>query len=399
MNRSFFPIGSAARGVENAPNTARPFTCGITAEWVPALTYGSTGGNAGNANVITNGSGILAGIVVGFQPPNFVASPVSSTVRANAQALFFDLGASEGALIFSPTRNGTSVSDAQAQTGYRRGNAAICIQMSREANDEVASATRAIAIGNSNKASGTDAVAIGYRAQSTSTSSIALGNVANCTGSSGIAIGSSASAADAIAIGGSASASGSSGLALGGSATASGSASVAVGQSCNTNSLLRAVSLGWTNTSVYQCTLSFSAHNFAAAGDAAFHLSQQVAETTTATSQELLFRATAAQRIGVAASTAMQFRCTVVARQRAGAAGTVDDSAGWSFEGVVKRSAAGTPVIVGQATTHTAADAGAATWTAVVSADAANNALVVTVTGEADKTIRWLAYWQLTRVG
>ena len=44
-------------------------------------------------------------------------------------------------------------------------------------------------------------------------------------------------------------------------------------------------------------------------------------------------------------------------------------------------------------------DAGAATWSVAVTADATNNRLAITVTGEADKTIRWVATVEMAEVG
>lgn len=90
------------------------------------------------------------------------------------------------------------------------------------------------------------------------------------------------------------------------------------------------------------------------------------------------------------------FEIVVVARQTGGVAGTVGDSAMWNIAGCIKyRPSTLTTTFVGVPTgTGTPSafnDAGAAAWSVSVTADDTNETLVVTVTGEVDKTISWMA--------
>jgi hypothetical protein len=68
-----------------------------------------------------------------------------------------------------------------------------------------------------------------------------------------------------------------------------------------------------------------------------------------------------------------------------------NESAGYEFKGVVDRNgAANTTAIVGTVTKTVLAEDTSA-WDCNVTADTTNGGLAVTVTGEAAKTIRWVA--------
>jgi len=72
-------------------------------------------------------------------------------------------------------------------------------------------------------------------------------------------------------------------------------------------------------------------------------------------------------------------------------------NAGWTFALICRKSAAGTLAIVGTVQTLVASsDAGASTWTCVVTAS--GNNLLISVTGEAGKTINWAATVRWTEV-
>jgi hypothetical protein len=88
-------------------------------------------------------------------------------------------------------------------------------------------------------------------------------------------------------------------------------------------------------------------------------------------------------------------RVQVVASQAA-----TGDVAGWEITGVVKRGAnAATTAIVGTpVVTLLAADAGAAAWTCALIANTTYGAAVVQATGEADKTIAWVATMHTTEL-
>jgi hypothetical protein len=89
------------------------------------------------------------------------------------------------------------------------------------------------------------------------------------------------------------------------------------------------------------------------------------------------------------------FRVSILmgARQSGGSAGTVGDAATWRIEAAIKQGAgAAATAFVGTPTvTKEFQDAAAAAWTAAVTADTALGCLAITVTGETNKTIQWLA--------
>ena len=72
----------------------------------------------------------------------------------------------------------------------------------------------------------------------------------------------------------------------------------------------------------------------------------------------------------------------------------------WDFIATIKRGAnAASTAIVGAVTLNVqAADAGASTWVAAITADTTNGGLAVTVTGQASTTIRWVAKLESTEV-
>ena len=87
------------------------------------------------------------------------------------------------------------------------------------------------------------------------------------------------------------------------------------------------------------------------------------------------------------------FEVHVAARQN-----TTGDSAWWKISGGIKRDALANTTLIGTNTVSTQADLGASTWVVQVLADDVNEALEVLVTGESNKTIRWVATVHLTRV-
>lgn len=120
--------------------------------------------------------------------------------------------------------------------------------------------------------------------------------------------------------------------------------------------------------------------------------------TTNATPTELTFGGgspSASNSLVLPASTTWGFRIMVTARQTAGAAGTVGDSAIYEFVGGIKRDGSNNTALVGSVTKTVIAEDQAA-WDCDVAADDTNESLDITVTGEASKTIAWCATIQLT---
>ncbi len=135
------------------------------------------------------------------------------------------------------------------------------------------------------------------------------------------------------------------------------------------------------------------------------------AQTTNATATRLTADGAAAggsNTVNLPANGTYRLKILVVAQQTAGTAGAAGDCASWSVEATVKRGAtvAATTYVGGVTLNHTPAaaaaasgaaltpghrDAAAAAWTIALAADTTNGGLAVTATGEANKTIRWVA--------
>jgi len=108
-------------------------------------------------------------------------------------------------------------------------------------------------------------------------------------------------------------------------------------------------------------------------------------QTTTATATEIFLHGVSANRCTILASSATVFNGSAVAKQAA-----TGNTKAWTFQGCIKRDASNNTVLVGAVTsTVIAEDAGASAWVLTIEADDTNEAIKVTVTGEAAKTIDW----------
>jgi hypothetical protein len=99
----------------------------------------------------------------------------------------------------------------------------------------------------------------------------------------------------------------------------------------------------------------------------------------------------------VTASRAFRFRIEAVARNVA-----ADEFAAWSVVGTIVRHSTGSARFISTPVVTTDADAAASAWTLAVSINTSNatyNYLVLTVTGEASKSLRWSAATYATEVG
>lgn len=139
---------------------------------------------------------------------------------------------------------------------------------------------------------------------------------------------------------------------------------------------------------------------FSANGDAQTTIFTSRAETTDGTANVELYVDGSAQRITVTASRTWGFKIMLSARQTAGAGGTVGDSSYWEIDGCIKRDGSNNTALVGSTTTTLVGqDAGAAAWAVAVTADDTNESLKIAVTGEATKTIHWVARVTTVEVG
>lgn len=155
---------------------------------------------------------------------------------------------------------------------------------------------------------------------------------------------------------------------------------------------------------------AWSAGRFAADGDAQAGEFILRVLTTTATAGRMTSDAAAAGSSNTAnlpVNGTYRMMIMLVAQQTAGSAGTVGDCATWDFNLLVRRGGTAATTLVGGTTLSAAPaiatvtagtpvapdvrDAGAAAWTVTLSADSTNSGLNITCTGEANKSIRWVA--------
>ena len=118
-------------------------------------------------------------------------------------------------------------------------------------------------------------------------------------------------------------------------------------------------------------------------------------QTTDATQSELSGDTSApgsTTRISIDSDSSYTFSGLVIARRT----DADNESAGYKIEGVIDNNA-GTTAFVGTPTVTVLAEDTAA-WDVVVEADNTNDALVIKVTGEANKTIRWGAVVELMKI-
>jgi hypothetical protein len=98
------------------------------------------------------------------------------------------------------------------------------------------------------------------------------------------------------------------------------------------------------------------------------------------------------------ATRTFQVKAQVVARRT-----DVDgEAAGWDWSALVARDSTGNARIVGNPVYNTWGDTNAAAWDlsfSIDTTDATNNYLKLTATGEASKTIRWVARLDWVEVG
>jgi hypothetical protein len=278
----------------------------------------------------------------------------------------------------------------------------------------IASGSASIAIGPNSTASGSGAIAVRGTASAANSVAVGRNSASNgsvaATGNAAMALGGSyASGTDsfAAAVANNTSvygAQGANSIVMGLSCKATTLGSVAIGYNCTVTNNNLGVAIGYAaeTTGVHATAMgrdSLSAQSgkyaygsgmFSAKGDAQTGMMVLRRSTTDAT-------ATVLTSDGNAASTTNQvilpndstyfFRAHVVARRT-----DVDgESAAYVFEGCIDRQTnAASTALVGTPSKVVLAEDTAA-WDVSVSADTTNGGLAITVTGEAAKTIRWVA--------
>ena len=311
----------------------------------------------------------------------------------------------------------------------------------------VATGTNSIAIGSSSSAgAGISNIAIGTGATSTHTTQggiaigisatggvstqgygIAIGNSANGNGYSGmhgIAIGDSASLGastynsfQGIAIGYNAAAKGgasgingqlNNGIAIGNAASASAVSTsggcfgnIAIGAAALANNS-NSIAIGQNSMTDMPGQISFATGNFSVQGDNAVSILPMRITTTDATVTEMklssgiVIAASPAGVITLTNNSTYIFDCDIVARKSA----TGIDYSAWNVKFCINReAAAANTALVGTVTkTIIGQTSGATAWDITVTVDTTNGRPVISVTGQAATTIRWVNNVRLTKV-
>jgi hypothetical protein len=142
----------------------------------------------------------------------------------------------------------------------------------------------------------------------------------------------------------------------------------------------------------YPSQVSTSAGQFAAAGDAQasrYHLRNSTADATATT----LFRDGSSARLIVPARSTWAFKARITAYNS-----TDEIGAAWDVAGAIRRNAANGTALVGSVASTAYTEGAMSGASVAVTADDTNEALQISVTGLASKTIRWHAVVETSEV-
>jgi len=292
----------------------------------------------------------------------------------------------------------------------------------------IASQANSVAIGPGANVTGIGAIGFGYGVTSSNDYAVAIGanptasgGYSTAIGGNGFSSGAQATALGAVSLGASYAsgtdsfaaaianntstygASAANAIAVGYLQIASAQYASAVGGNANTASGIASAVLGGANGT----TRAISGNIVSAASNAPIGATlggNQLAmlilarQTTDATATVLASNSSAAaatNQITLPNNSAYYFRGEVIA----GVTGA-GDTKGWYIEGVIKRgaNAAATSIVGTPSVTSLYADAGAATWSVAVTANATLGCLTITCTGQAATTIRWVAQVRTTEM-
>lgn len=162
---------------------------------------------------------------------------------------------------------------------------------------------------------------------------------------------------------------------------------VAIGSGASA-SALRSIAIGNNSVAALQGSMAIANGGFASAGDAQELKFVMYNTTSSATTTELFLDGVTATIRALMPNNSLWTFSMLVSARRTDATG---GGAGYKFEGVIKKDA--TAASTGLIGTPSKAVLGESNvgWDAAVSADTTNGTLRVQVTGEAAKTIRWVA--------
>ena len=336
----------------------------------------------------------------------------------------------------SPT-NGYFLSAQSGNTGgltWAAAGAELYAANPNSATDPVATGQNSVAIGNGSSvaSAGVSGIAIGKDANTAGDNSFAAGDTATITyqGDSSVALGKAhvsgqeaiaavvgytsssygATSVNAVAIGKGAKATGTQSIAIGGMfPTSSSSSSVVIGGYASQATDQQAICIGglYSLASAYDSlamgSYAKAAHvgkaarasgQFAAQGDAQggqFILRENTTDATPSVMATNQYTAGSTNQIIAASDTCITFHGTVVAMQNGAQA-----HAGWEIKGMLVNDGGTTTLALGNVSDMAATNA--SSWAVALSADNTNNALAITVTGEASHNIRWVANVQTSEV-
>jgi len=177
------------------------------------------------------------------------------------------------------------------------------------------------------------------------------------------------------------------GVAVGHSAVGA-SVGVALGYCANTNGINRAVALGPYSRNQRKREIAFCIGDTEAGDEPKAYneitIGSWVMETANATPTIMLVGGTAAERFTMRVQSALTFKIMVTARDN-----TTGDCAGYLFDGLIKRDGSNNTTLCTSNKTVLHEDDD--TWDCDVAADDTNEALQITVTGDADNDVKWAA--------
>lgn len=241
--------------------------------------------------------------------------------------------------------------------------------------------------GDSNSATANYSTAIGSNNTASATYSTAIGNNNTVSNNYSTAIGIDNSATAFYSI------------ALGFDNTASALGGIAIGVE-NIVSAKYSLATGWKSEAFRAGSKSHSSSNFGTSLFAQNSIVQCLGTTTNATKTTLLLDLTGGY-ITLAANSVANCYVKVTGIQQGGISGTVGDVATFDAWVTIKNISGTVSLVntlymddtgvISATPAYSAADAGAITWALDLTPDSSNDALLVQVTGEVDKTIYWHA--------
>lgn len=377
--------------------TAQCSTSGLTAG-----THSISAAYSGDVANASSASPALSQVVNSGTPPGTVFNSVEIVSAPNSSvpvdALMSGSSATDADIAFITKGAGAILADVPdngVAGGNKRGQFATDFQRSRTYAYNVASGTAAtISGGADNEASGLYATVVGgFDNEASGTISIAGGQSSIASGVGSVALGyaPTASGDTSTAIGHTSVASGTDSVAIGHDNLASRDNSIAIGWS-SVSDATQAVALGTqATTRGIHGALAYAGGWIAQTGDAQIgtyilriQTSNNVA--TTLTTDGVVPSLSRQNLLALPDDASYAFSGRIVARDL-----TTGDSAVWKFEGMVKRGNGAATVTQTSTVTLVARDSGAATWSFTPVADTSNGALGFVGTGQAGKTIQWVA--------